>query len=69
MTIQTMRDFGIGEGQIFIGGAGSIRQPRPARDRKPARTRASSTLVPSSTIEDADRAVAAARKAQPAWAR
>ena len=67
MTIQTMRDFGIGAGQLFIGGrwvesaSSERREIHNPKDETPVAT------VPSSSIEDADRAVAAARKAQPAW--
>jgi lactaldehyde dehydrogenase/glycolaldehyde dehydrogenase len=67
MTIQTMRDFGIGAGQLFIGGrwvesaSSERREIQNPKDETPVAT------VPSSSIEDADRAVAAARKAQPAW--
>ena len=67
MTIQTMKDFGIGAGQLFIGGRWV---EAAGRDRREIRNPANEMLVdavPSSTIEDADRAVAAARKAQPGW--
>ena len=67
MTIQTMRDFGIGEGQLYIGGRWVNSASRERREIANPKDESLVALVPSSTIEDADRAVAAARKAQPAW--
>jgi hypothetical protein len=69
MTIQTMRDFGIGEGQIYIGGRWVDSASRDRREIENPKDESVVALVPSSTIEDADRAVAAARKAQPEWSR
>ena len=63
MTIQTMRDFGIGEGQArYRRPLGRLGESRPVAISPIRKMRASSRAVPSSTIEDADRAVAAARK-------
>src|ERR1700760_2144512 len=67
MTIQTMRDFGIGEGQLYIGGRWVDSASAERREIENPKDESLVALVPSSTIEDADRAVAAARKAQPAW--
>ena len=65
MTIQTMRDFGIGEGQIYIGGHWVDSASRERREIENPKDESIVALVPSSTIEDADRAVAAARKRKP----
>src|SRR6202167_4040550 len=67
MTIQTMRDFGIGEGQLYIDGRWVDSTSRDRREIENPKDESVVALVPSSTTEDADRAVAAARKAQPAW--
>src|SRR4029077_4456175 len=69
MTIQTMRDFGIGEGQLYIGGRWVDSASRERREVENPKDESGVALVPSSTIEDADRAVSAARKAQPEWSR
>ncbi len=69
MTIQTMRDFGIGEGQLYIGGRWVDSSSRDRREIENPKDESVVALVPSSTTEDADRAVAAARKAQPEWGR
>src|ERR1700728_1565712 len=69
MTIQTMRDFGIGEGQLYIGGRWVDSSSKERREIENPKDESIVALVPSSTIEDADRAVAAARKAQPEWSR
>ena len=69
MTIQTMRDFGIGEGQLYIGGRWVDSSTRDRREIENPKDESVVALVPSSTTEDADRAVAAARKAQPEWGR
>ena len=68
MTIQTMRDFGIGEGQLYIGGRWVDSASRDRREIENPKDESIVALVPSITIEDADRAVAAARKAQPSGA-
>ncbi len=67
MTIQTMRDFGIGEGQLYIGGRWVDSASRDRREIANPKDESVVALAPSFTTEDADRAVAAARKAQPAW--
>ena len=69
MTIQTMRDFGIGEGQLYIGGRWVDSASRDRREIANPTDESIVAAVPSATIEDADRAVAAARKAQPEWSR
>ena len=69
MTIQTMRDFGIGEGQIYIGGHWVDSASRERREIENPKDESVVAAVASSTTEDADRAVAAARKAQPEWSR
>ena len=69
MTIQTMRDFGIGEGQLYIGGRWVNSASRYRREIENPKDESIVAAVPSATIEDADRAVAAARKAQPEWSR
>ena len=69
MTIQTMRDFGIGEGKLFIGGRWVDSASRDRREIANPKDESIVAAVPSSTTEDADRAVAAARKAQPEWSR
>jgi lactaldehyde dehydrogenase/glycolaldehyde dehydrogenase len=69
MTIQTMRDFGIGEGQLYIGGRWVDSASRERREIENPKDESVVAAVPSSTVEDADRAVAAARKAQPEWSR
>lgn len=69
MHIQKPGDFGIGSGQVFVGGAWV---DSASTDRceilNPADETAVDAVAAGST-EDADRAVAAARKAQPGWAR
>jgi lactaldehyde dehydrogenase / glycolaldehyde dehydrogenase len=67
MTIQTVRDFGIGAGQIYIGGKWVDSASRDRREILNPKDETPVDTVASSNIEDADRAVAAARKAQPAW--
>lgn len=67
MTIQTIKDFGIGAGQLFIGGRWVDSAGRDRREIRNPKDASTVDAVASSTIEDADRAVAAARKAQPAW--
>src|ERR1700691_2900577 len=69
MTIQTMRDFGIGEGQLYIGGRWVDSASKERREIANPKDESLVALVPSSTTEDVDRAVAAARKAQPEWSR
>ncbi|MBZ9938445.1 aldehyde dehydrogenase family protein [Mesorhizobium sp. BR1-1-16] len=69
MTIQTMRDFGIGDGQLFIGGRWVDSASRERREIENPKDQSIVAAVASSTIEDADRAIAAARKAQPLWRR
>src|ERR1700722_3598644 len=69
MTIQTMRDFGIGEGQLYIGGRWVDSASRERREIANPTDESIVAAVPSATIEDADRAVAAARRAQPEWSR
>jgi lactaldehyde dehydrogenase/glycolaldehyde dehydrogenase len=67
MTIQTIRDFGIGAGQLFIGGRWVDSASRDRREILNPKDETTVDAVASSTVEDADRAVAAARKAQPSW--
>jgi acyl-CoA reductase-like NAD-dependent aldehyde dehydrogenase len=69
MTIQTMREFGIGEGQLYIGGRWIDSASKERREIANPKDESIVAAVPSSTTEDADRAVAAARKAQPEWSR
>src|ERR1700688_3920794 len=69
MTIQTMGDFGIGEGQLYIGGRWVDSASRDRREIENPKDESVVAAVASSTIEDADRAVAAARKPQPEWSR
>ena len=54
MTIQTIRDFGIGEGQIYIGGRWVDSASRDRREIENPKDESIVALVPSSTIEDAD---------------
>ena len=67
MTIQTIKDFGIGAGQLLIGGRWVDSAGKDRREIFNPKDGSTVDAVPSSTLEDADRAVAAARKAQPAW--
>lgn len=67
MTIQTPKDFGIGAGQLFIGGRWVDSGSRERREIRNPKDATPVDAVASSTVEDADRAVAAARGAQPAW--
>ncbi|MGI3899612.1 MAG: aldehyde dehydrogenase family protein [Janthinobacterium lividum] len=69
MTIQTPKDFGIGRGQIFVGGRWADSSSRDLREILNPATEATVDAVAQSSIEDADRAVAAAKKAQPGWSR
>jgi lactaldehyde dehydrogenase / glycolaldehyde dehydrogenase len=69
MTLHSIRDFGIGLGQIFVNGHWV---DSASADRREIRNPTDETAVDevaSGGVEDADRAVAAARKAQPAWSR
>jgi lactaldehyde dehydrogenase / glycolaldehyde dehydrogenase len=67
MSIKTPADFGIGEGKIFVGGAWSDSAGAARREIRNPANESVVAAVAAGTIEDADRAVAAARKAQPAW--
>lgn len=67
MTVQTMRDFGIAENQVYIGGRWVDSAGRERREIENPKDGSIVAAVPAATIEDADRAVAAARKAQPGW--
>jgi lactaldehyde dehydrogenase/glycolaldehyde dehydrogenase len=68
MTIQTIKDFGVGAGQVFIGGAWVGAAGRDEREIRNPKNGEHVDIVAVSSPEDADRAVAAARKAQPGWA-
>ena len=67
MTVHSIRNFGIGRGQIFIGGRWVDAASRDRREIRNPKDETSVDEVASSGVDDADRAVAAARKAQPAW--
>lgn len=67
MTIQSIRDFGIGAGQIFIGGQWVDAAGKERREIYNPKDGSTVDAVPTSALEDADRAIAAARKAQPLW--
>jgi lactaldehyde dehydrogenase/glycolaldehyde dehydrogenase len=67
MTIHTIKDFGIGAGQILVGGRWVDAAGKDRREIRNPKDGSIVDAVPTSTVEDADRAVAAARKAQPAW--
>src|ERR1700727_280251 len=67
MLIQTPKDFGIGRGQIFVGGAWADSASADRREIFNPKDETAVDAVAAGSIEDADRAVAAARKAQPAW--
>ena len=54
MTIQTMKDFGIGAGQLFIGGRWVEAAGRDRREIRNPATEAAVDAVPSSNLEDAD---------------
>jgi lactaldehyde dehydrogenase/glycolaldehyde dehydrogenase len=64
---QTLKDFGIGRGQIFVGGAWTASSSTDHREIYSPTDESTVDAVAAGSIEDADRAVAAARKAQPAW--
>ncbi len=67
MLIQTPTDFGIGRGQIFVGGSWVDSASTDRREIFNPKDETAVDAVAAGSIEDADRAVAAARKAQPAW--
>ena len=69
MTIQTPKDFGIGRGQIFVGGRWTDSSSSDRREILNPATEQTVDAVAQGSIEDADRAVAAAKKAQPGWSR
>ncbi len=60
MTNQTMRDFGIGEGQIFVGGRWADSASQDRREIQNPKDEQVIAAVAKGTIEDADRAIAAA---------
>ena len=64
-----MREFGIGRGQIFIGGRWVDSGSRDRREIQNPKDETHVDEVASGGVEDVDRAVAAARKAQPGWSR
>ncbi|HVY14712.1 MAG TPA: aldehyde dehydrogenase family protein [Rhodopila sp.] len=65
--IQTPKDFGIGRGQIFVGGSWVESASTDRRDILNPKDESAVDAVAAGSVEDADRAVAAAKKAQPAW--
>lgn len=67
MALRTTGDFGIGEGQVFIDGAWVASASGERREIRNPTNEAPVDRIASGSIEDADRAVAAAKKAQPAW--
>ena len=67
MLIQTPKDFGIGRGQIFVGGSWVDSASTDRREIFNPKDESAVDAVAAGSIEDADRAVAAAKKAQPAW--
>src|ERR1700685_847121 len=67
MTIHSIQDFGIGRGQIFVGGRWIDSASHDRRLIQNPTDETSVDEVASGGVDDADRAVAAARKAQPAW--
>ncbi len=67
MTVQIMRDFGVGDGQLFIGGRWVDAAGKDRRTVANPKDGSTVAAVAEGTTEDVDRAVAAARKAQPAW--
>src|SRR6202012_4897453 len=60
-------DFGIGEGQIFVGGAWRASTSSARREIRNPASESIVAAVAAGSTEEADRAVAAARKAQPSW--
>jgi lactaldehyde dehydrogenase/glycolaldehyde dehydrogenase len=69
MTLHPIRDFGIGRGQIFVDGRWVDSASAGRRQIRNPKDETAVDEVASGDVEDADRAVAAARKAQPAWSR
>ncbi len=67
MLIQTPKDFGIGRGQIFVGGSWVDSASADRREIFNPKDETAVEAVAAGSIEDADRAVAPARKPQPAW--
>lgn len=67
MSINTPADFGIEAGKIFVGGAWVASAGAARREVYNPANESVVATVAAGTIEDADRAVAAARKAQTAW--
>lgn len=67
MTIPRLKDFGIDRGQIFVGGRWVESASRDRRDICDPADESTVEAVAVGSTEDADRAVAAARAAQPAW--
>ncbi len=67
MLIQKPKDFGIGRGQIFVGGSWVDSASADRREILNPTDETSVDAVAAGSLEDADRAVAAAKKAQPAW--
>lgn len=68
MHIRKPQDFGIQRGQIFVGGAWVDSASTDRRGIFNPKDESAVDEVAAGSIEDADRAVAAARKAQPGWA-
>src|SRR5271163_4061143 len=64
MTVHSIRNFGIGRGQILIGGRWVDAVSRDRREIQNPKDETSVDEVASSGVDDAD---PAARKAQPAW--
>jgi lactaldehyde dehydrogenase/glycolaldehyde dehydrogenase len=67
VSIQKIKDFGVGAKQVFIGGAWVGAAGREEREIRNPKNGEHVDVVAASSLEDADRAVAAARKAQPGW--
>jgi lactaldehyde dehydrogenase/glycolaldehyde dehydrogenase len=67
MSVHAIGDFGIGSGQLFIGGRWVDSASTDRREIRNPKDETVIDAVASSNLEDADRAVAAAKKAQPAW--
>ena len=68
MTIQMPKDFGIEPNQILIGGAWVDAATADLRDILNPKDESVLTAVAVGSGEDVDRAVAAAKRAQPGWA-
>lgn len=67
MTMKTLHDFGIKDGQLYIGGQWVQSASSERREIFNPKDESRVATVAAGSIEDAERAIAAARKAQPGW--